>query len=156
MWVWALLVAAIGVPLFLTGALVGVGPFTANILGVALVVLPVTVGLTVLESGRYEATPGKLKVGLRVRSDPTGERISWFRSLVRNLLKLGLPWVLGHFAAVSLAYGGGWDAQLGALLAMAVPVAYLVSLFTGDGRTIYDRLAGTMVISTAPGRRFAA
>ncbi len=153
---WALLIAAIGVPLYLAGLTRSAGPLGANLLGLALVVLPATIGLTILESGRYEATPGKLKIGLRVRRDPSGERISWRRSLLRNLLKLGLPWILGHFAAVSLAYGGGWDAQLGAVLAMAVPLAYVVSLFVGEGRTVYDRLAGTMVIGTAPGRRFAS
>lgn len=153
---WAVLVAAVGVPLYLAGVTGRLGPFGLNLLGLALVILPVTIGLTLLESGRYEATPGKLKLGLRVRRDPNGERISWGRSLLRNLLKLGLPWTLGHLAAISLATGGGWDAQVGAVLSLAVPAAYLVSLFAGDGRTIYDHLAGTMVISTRPGRRFAA
>lgn len=152
---WAVLVAAVGVPLYAAGITGGLGPFGLNLVGLALVVLPVTIGLTLLESGRYEATPGKLKLGLRVRRDPTGERISPARSLLRNLLKLGLPWALGHLAAISLATGGGADAQIGAVLSLAVPAAYLVSLFVGDGRTIYDHLAGTTVISTAPGRRFA-
>lgn len=152
---WVLLVAAVGVPLYLTGQTRALGPLALNLVGLALVVLPVTVALTVLECGRYEATPGKLKLGLRVRVDPTGERLSWQRSLLRNLLKLGLPWTLGHLAAIAVATGGGIDAQIGAIVSMAVPVAYVVSLFLGDGRTIYDRLAGTMVISTQPGRRFA-
>lgn len=152
---WAVLVAAIGVPLYLAGRLPGVGLLGLNLLGLGLVVLPATIGLTALESGRYEATPGKLKLGLRVRRDPSGDRISWARSLLRNLLKLGLPWTLGHMAAIALANGGGWDAMLGAVLSMAVPLAYVVSLFRGDGRAIYDHLAGTMVISTRPGRRFA-
>lgn len=152
---WALIVAAVEVPLYLTGHTSAMGPLALNLVGLALVVLPVTVALTVMECGRYEATPGKLKLGLRVRVDPTAERISWQRSLLRNLLKLGVPWSLGHLAAIALAAGGGIDAEIGAILSMAVPVAYLVSLFIGDGRTIYDRLAGTMVISTEPGRRFA-
>jgi uncharacterized RDD family membrane protein YckC len=152
---WALVVAAVGVPLYLTGQTSALGPLALNLVGLALVVLPLTVALTVMECGRYEATPGKLKFGLRVRRDPTGERVSWQRSLLRNLLKLGVPWSLGHLAAIALAAGGGIDAEIGAVMSMAVPVAYLVSLFIGDGRTIYDRLAGTMVISTEPGRRFA-
>ena len=153
--VWALVVAAVGVPLYLTGRTAAVGPLALNLVGLALVVLPVTVALTLLECGRYEATPGKLKFGLRVRVDPTGARLSWQRSLLRNLLKLGVPWSLGHLAAIALAAGGGIDAQIGALLSMAVPIAYLITLFTGDGHTVYDRLAGTMVITTEPGRRFA-
>lgn len=152
---WALVVAAVGVPLYLTGQTRALGPLALNLVALALVVLPVTVVLTVMECGRYEATPGKLKLGLRVRVDPTGERITWQRSLLRNLLKLGVPWSLGHMAGIAVAAGGGIDAQIGAILSMAVPIAYLVTLFVGDGRTIYDRLAGTMVISTKPGRRFA-
>jgi uncharacterized RDD family membrane protein YckC len=152
---WALVVAAVGVPLYLTGRTSALTPLAVNLVGLSLVVLPVTIALTVMECGRYEATPGKLKFGLRVRVDPTGERITWQRSLLRNLLKLGVPWSLGHLAAIGLAAGGGFDALLGALLSMAVPIAYVVTLLVGDGRTIYDRLAGTMVISTQPGRRFA-
>jgi len=152
---WAAVVAAVGVPLWLAGYTGGLGPLGLNLVGLGLVVLPATIGLTLLESGRYEATPGKLRLGLRVRRDPGGERIRPGRSLLRNLLKLGLPWGLGHLAAISLATGGGLDALIGAVVTLAVPVSYLVTLFVGNGRTVYDRLAGTMVIGTAPGRRFA-
>ncbi len=154
MLLWVAVVAAVGVPLYLTGVTATVGPLAQNLIGLLCVVVPVTLGLTLAECGRYEATPGKLKFGLRVRTD-TGDRVTWPRSLLRNLLKLGLPWTLGHAGAVAVAYGGGWDAQLGAVLSLLVPVAYLVSLFAGSGRTIYDHLAGTTVIETAPGRRFA-
>lgn len=153
---WALLVAAVALGLFYGGALRGLGPLGLNLIGIAAVVLPATVGLTVLEAGRYEATPGKLKLGLRVRRDPGGERLTPGRSFLRNLLKLGLPWMLLHLAAISATVAGGPAAWIGALLSVAVPAAYIVSLFRGDGRTIYDHLAGTTVISTSPGRRFAA
>ncbi len=157
MLVWALAVGLVTLALLTGGALAGVGPLGLNLAGIAAVVLPVTIGLTVLEAGRYEATPGKLKLGLRVRHDPGGERISWGRSFLRNLLKLGLPWLLLHLAVITATVGGGGVAAwFGFLLAVAVPVAYVATLYRGDGRTIYDHLAGTMVISTEPGRRFAA
>lgn len=152
---WVVLVAAVGVPLYLAGVTGAVGPLVLNLIGLAAVVVPVTLGLTFAECGRYEATPGKLKLGLRVRTE-TGDRITWPRSLLRNLLKLGLPWTLGHLGAIAVASGGGWDAQLGAVLSMLVPAAYLASLFTRSGRTIYDHLAGTIVIQVVAGRRFAA
>jgi uncharacterized RDD family membrane protein YckC len=155
MLVWALVVGAVALVVMQSAPPGSVGLLGLNLIGIAAVVLPATVGLTVLEAGRYEATPGKLKYGLRVRRDPTGQRISWGRSFLRNLLKLGLPWTLVHLALVSAAVTGGPAAWIGAVLSIAVPVAYVVSLLTGDGRTIYDHLAGTMVISTEPGRRFA-
>jgi len=152
---WALLVGGVALALNAAGALRGIGPLGLNLGGIAAVVLPATIGLTLLEGGRYEATPGKLKYGLRVRRDPTGQRLSWGRSFFRNLLKLGLPWMLIHLAMISAVVSGGVAAWLGGLLSVAVPVAYVVSLYKGDGRTIYDHLAGTMVISTEAGRRFA-
>ena len=42
---WALLIAAIGVPLYLAGLTRSAGPLGANLLGLALVVLPATIGL---------------------------------------------------------------------------------------------------------------
>jgi len=153
--VWALLIAGVAALLVTAGPARGMPPLGLHLIGILVVVLPTTVGLTLLEAGRYEATPGKLKLGLRVRRDPTGERIGWGRSLLRNLLKVGLPWTLGHLAVIAVGSAGGTAAIVGVLLAIAVPVAYLVSLFTGDGRAIYDHLAGTMVIGTKPGRRFA-
>lgn len=145
--VW--LASAVGVP-------PGLGLLGYNLLGLMLVVLPVTLALTALEAGVYEATPGKLRVGLRVRVAATGARIGHPRSLARNLLKLGLPWTLAHLAVLALVTVPTPDAAAGALIAVVVPASYLVSLFIGSGRTPYDWLTGTTVIATAPGRRVAA
>nr|WP_300145753.1 RDD family protein [Propionicimonas sp.] len=152
---WALLVGGVVWVMLFAGALRGVGMLGLNLVGIAVVVLPATIALTSLEAGRYEATPGKLTYGLRVRRDPDGARISWGRSLLRNLLKLGLPWTLGHLAVITAMVAGGPAAWLGAAIGVAVPVAYVVSMFSADGRTLYDHLAGTMVITTRPGRRIA-
>ncbi|MFZ0530089.1 MAG: RDD family protein [Propionicimonas sp.] len=151
---WAALVGVVGLALSWSGVLVGYGPLAVNLAGLLTIVVPVVLGLTLAESGRYEATPGKLRLGLRVRTE-AGGRVSRARSLLRNLLKVGLPWTLLHLGAISVAAGGGWDAQLGAVLALLVLVAYLVSLLRGTGRTIYDQLSGTTVIAIAAGRRFA-
>ncbi len=152
---WALVVAGLGWVLLSNGLLRGIGPLVLNLFGIALVVLPVTIGLTLLEGGRLEATPGKLKLGLRVRKDPSGEGIGWRRSLLRNLLKFGLPWALLQLAIPAVLARGGPLGWIGLAIAVAVPVSYLVTLLLGSGRTVYDQIAGTMVISTAPGRRFA-
>jgi uncharacterized RDD family membrane protein YckC len=137
------------------GADIRFGPFGYNLFFLALVVLPTTIAFTVLEAGRYEATPGKLRVGLRVRADPSAARIGWGRSLIRNLLKFGLPWTLAQAAILALVTAPAADAVMGALIAVLVPGAYLASLFLGHGRTLYDWLTSTMVITTAAGRRFA-
>lgn len=138
------------------GVSVGFGPFGYHLFALGLVVLPLTVAYTVLEAGRYEATPGKLYVGLRVRCEPTLDRVGWLRSLARNLLKLGLPWTLAQSAALAVVSDPDLSAASGLLFAILVPAIYVASLFIGDGRTVYDWLTGTTVITTSMGRRFAA
>jgi len=132
------------------------GPFGYNLITLVMVVLPVTLAFTVWEAGRYEATPGKQKVGLRVRTDPGGERLSWQRSAARNLLKFGLPWTLAQSAVLALFTAPAADAAVGVIFAIGVPIAYIASLVIWGNRTVYDWLLGTTVISVAAGRRFAA
>lgn len=132
------------------------GPFGYNLVALVLVVLPVTVAFTLWEAGRYEATPGKQKVGLRVRTDPGGERLSWQRSVARNLLKFGLPWALAQSAILALFTAPAADAAVGVIFAIGVPISYIASLVIWGDRTVYDWLLGTTVISVTLGRRFAA
>ena len=152
---WSVLAGAVVWLAAVFGVPPGLGLLGYNLLGLGLVVLPVTVALTALEAGVYEATPGKLRAGLRVRVAATGARIGSLRSLARNLLKLGLPWTLAQLAVLALVTVPAPDAAVGVLIAVAVPASYLVSLFAGSGRTPYDWLTGTTVIATAPGRRVA-
>lgn len=132
------------------------GPFGYNLIALVMVVLPVTIAFTAWEAGRYEATLGKRRVGLRVRTDPGGERLSWQRSAVRNLLKFGLPWTLAQSAVLALFTAPAADAAIGVIFAIGVPIAYIASLVIWGNRTVYDWLLGTTVISVAAGRRFAA
>lgn len=152
---WGALVLAVVAIAAMVGAIPRLGPFGYHLIVLALVVLPVTIAFTVWESGRYEATPGKLRVGLRVRTDPGGDRLSWKRSALRNLLKFGLPWTLAQSAVLALFTAPAPDAAVGVLFAVGVPVAYAASLFIGRDHTLYDWLLGTTVISVTSGRRFA-
>lgn len=154
--VWGVVVLAVVAIVAALGVMPRLGPFGYHAIAVLLVVAPVTIAFTAWEAGRYEATPGKLRVGLRVRTDPGGERLSWRRSIVRNLLKFGLPWALAQSAVLALFTVPAPDAAVGVMFAVGVPLAYAASLFIGGGHTIYDWLLGTTVISVASGRRFAA
>jgi hypothetical protein len=70
--------------------------------------------------------------------------------MVRNALKITLPWELGHTAAFLLA-----DPRTGrslsligiasAMAACALAAAYFSALFIGQGRTPYDRAAAVGV-----------
>ena len=78
----------------------------------------------------------------------TGGRITLRRALLRNALKVALPWELGHTVAFTLATSNGivpaWIIPVTALT-YALPIVYIVTLFVGDGRTLYDRITGTVV-----------
>lgn len=119
-------------------------PIGWNALSFVVLVVPTTVWLAGWEAGARGATPGKRV--LRLRVGPGG----WRRALLRNGLKLALPWELGHTAAYTLAAPAssgaaqavGMVCGVGACL---LAVVYLASLFVGVGRTPYDRIAGTVV-----------
>lgn len=134
-----------------------------------VLIAPVTAWLAGWERGARAASPGKRLLRLRVATaitgtggtPTTGNRgrapgnaattvVTGRAALVRNALKVALPWELGHTAAYLLADpdAGAAAVRLGSacgVLASAIPLAYLATLFVGVGRTPYDRLAGTVV-----------
>ncbi len=112
-------------------------------------VLPVTVWLAIRES-RPLGTPGKRRRGLRVIDDATGETPGLGRTLVRNVVKVAIPWQLGHSVAFGFATLG--DAAPGARLIVltigcyGLIIAHAGALFLGRGRTLYDVAARTSVV----------
>jgi uncharacterized RDD family membrane protein YckC len=140
---WVVLVAAIGVPLYLAGAIRPTGLLLLNAIGAVLIVVPVTLGLAALEA-RFGATWGKRVLGLRVEA-VDGAPPSFGRALVRNALKVALPWLIGHAAvfAVVTAPSAGADVLLA--LAYVLPILWIVTVIVPPGRTPYDRIAGDVV-----------
>jgi hypothetical protein len=144
--IWVAVVAAIGVPLYLARVLPTLNNGGENLLAFVLLIAPVTLALSWRESSARQATPGKRVRRLIVTT--AGARTSFGRALLRNALKVALPWELGHTVAFTLAFGSDvvppWIVPLAAVT-YALPIVYLVTLFVGDGRTLYDRVAGTTV-----------
>lgn len=149
---WVAVTAAVGVPLYLAGVTRALGVVALNVVSAVVVVLPVVAGLAWAEAGRRHASVGKRARHLRVIDARTGAGVSLGRALVRNALKVGLPWTIGHIAVIALATGGSADPVAPAVwvvtaLAYVLPLIYVVALFVGDGRTPYDRVAGTRVVA---------
>ncbi|GAA2090773.1 hypothetical protein GCM10009840_32330 [Pseudolysinimonas kribbensis] len=146
---WVAVTAAVGVPLYLGGVTRGLDTVALNVIATVVLVIPVVVAAAVFESRRRAATPGKRVLHLEVRHGSRAPRFG--RALLRNLLKIGVPWVIGHSAVFVLAtagLAGTPTPPLGYVLLVAayvLPIAYLVSLFAGSGRALYDRVAGTRV-----------
>jgi uncharacterized RDD family membrane protein YckC len=147
---WVAITAAVGVPLYLAGVTTGLPLGALNVIASLILVVPVTLGLAGLESSRREASPGKRALGLRVVRFGTGAPVSWWRALGRNTLKVAVPWTIGHAAVFGIVSAGDGTVPLPVWLltaaAYALPIAYVVALFVGSGRTPYDRIAGTAVV----------
>src|SRR5690625_975644 len=104
------------------------------------------------ESGSTQATPGKRRHGLTVRT-ANGQSLSFGQALVRNSVKIAIPWQLGHTVAVGAAFGG-FDEQdpltTAATLVTYPLLAVLIgSVLLGDGRALHDRVAGSKVLLVA-------
>ena len=140
---WVAVTAAVGIPLYLAGAVRPSGMALLNVIGALVIVVPVTLGLAGLEH-HFGATAGKRALGLRVEA--AGTRPSFPRALLRNALKVALPWLIGH-AAVYAVVGDPSPAVSWLLVgAYVLPVLYVVMLFVGSGRTPYDRISGSAVV----------
>jgi len=95
-------------------------------------------------------TAGHRRAGLVVL-DAAGGPPGLGRALVRNAVKTGLPWQLGHVVAVGASRGGFEDHDPATLAATAVVYPYLVAaglaVAAGSGRALHDRVAGTRVVA---------
>ena len=121
------------------------------------IVVPVCAAASVLEAGRWHATPGKRLRRLTVGGESRHALPTLSRVIVRNLLKYALPLAFVQLAALAVAGSAGsaeFNVWLLVALATGVPVVYVVGLFSGDGATLYDVVSGTRVARMAfSGRR---
>lgn len=127
------------------------GTGVAQLLGFAVLVLPVGIYLLATESSSRQATVGKRVMKMRVVARD-GSRASAWRILVRTIVKL-LPWEVAHFFVwhtVAVASGDGvFPAWLvaGLIVADVLPVAYVLTvLLEPDRRGPHDLVAGTRVV----------
>ncbi len=120
----------------------------AEALVFAAVILPIMLYFAVSESSRWQATIGKRALRLQV-TDVHGGRPPLRRTLVRAAVKFA-PWELAHTGVwhvpgppfVSEPAVFSWGVWIAALL---LALWWFASIWLGDGRTLYDRIAGTVV-----------
>lgn len=145
----------IGIPL----ALHIESPSTARLVGLSTSAIPPV--LAALWAARAESTVqgrtwGKRREGLRVVrhqgavAHDAGERVPFARALVRNAVKIAIPWQLGHVVAVGAAYGDFDTGAPGTIVAAALLYPLVIVLIgsgvLGSGRGLHDRIAGTQVV----------
>ncbi len=145
--------AAVLVPLglLLSGHVGRLSPIAGNAVGLVVLVVPMVIWLAAWERRPGGASPGKRMLRLRVEAQGAAA-LGWRRSLVRNALKVGLPWELGHTMAFAFAdpHATRSSILVGSacgVVSGALAVWYVVSLFVGFGRTPYDRASASRVIA---------
>jgi Na+/melibiose symporter-like transporter len=153
--VWVAMTAAIGVPLYLAGIIAPTGYEGMNLIAALVVVVPVVVGAAWFESRSVAATPGKRVLRLRVRT--AVGRPPFRVALLRNTLKIGMPWLIGHAAVFAIVARSGTTDSVPVWVwlltgaAYLIPLIWIASLFIASGRTPYDRIIGTDVVRDGVG-----
>ncbi len=124
----------------------------AQALIVATVTLPIVIYFAVSESSRWQATIGKRVLRLQVKAY-RGGRPPLLRTLLRAVAKFA-PWELAH-TGVWHVPGTPFVSEPAAfnyaiwITATLLALWWFASLWLGDGRTPYDRIAGTVVTRCA-------
>jgi len=120
----------------------------AQLTGFFLITLPVTLYFALSESSVQQATWGKQRVQLKV-TDYNGERISFWRSFARTVLKF-VPWEISHTLIWEIYFSPQTDSPLvnyGFVLVYAVIGLNIASLLmTTKHQMLYDFLAKTYVM----------
>jgi uncharacterized RDD family membrane protein YckC len=120
-----------------------------NALAMALVIAPATAWAAWCEARPRGATVGKRLLRLRVIDERTRALPSGRQALVRNLIKITLPWELGH--TVALGFVSLADDPVPLWLWVLTVITYgwvLANLFllvVPSGKPAHDRLARTVV-----------
>ncbi|ETK31427.1 RDD family protein [Microbispora sp. ATCC PTA-5024] len=143
-----LLLVPVGVALYAAGLRLPVGLW--NLITFLLLIVPVTLWCAWRESGRFQATPGKRARGLMVVDAHSGRPIGFGRALLRNALKIALPWELGHTVAYGFATAGrnpSASLMVATIAVYVIMIAWLAGLFLPSTRTPYDLLGGTRVVA---------
>ena len=85
-------------------------PLAVNGVGLVLVILPASLWATWWEAAsKGAATPGKRLLRLRVLHERARALPSARQSVVRNMIKIALPWELGHTVALGYANMAGGE-----------------------------------------------
>ena len=151
-WLWILILPVLLVPVgvILYGTGFRLPSWGWNLVSFLILIVPVTLWTARCESGSSQATPGKRKKGLAVVDARSAQPVGFGRALLRNAIKIALPWELGHTIAFFFATGAGEQPPgylvVLTVLTYAVMFGWLGSLFLPAARTPYDLLSGTRVV----------
>ena len=149
-----LIIPALLLPVGLLLIRYGVTPsaVAVNAIGLALVIAPATAWATWREARPRGATPGKRLLRLGVIDESTEAFALAWRSLARNVIKIAVPWELGHTVALGYAYTGSGNVPVWLWVLTAIIYGWLlvnlILLIIPSRKPVHDRVAGTVVVRT--------
>ncbi|MFE5776987.1 hypothetical protein [Brachybacterium sp. NPDC056505] len=102
------------------------------------------------EGLRVEMLPGRPEGTRSVGAGRDGARVPFSRAFVRNLVKIAIPWQLGHVVAIGAVYGdfdtGAAGTMVATVLLYGVIIVLVGTVMLGSGRGLHDRIAATRVV----------
>lgn len=108
------------------------------------------------ESGPHQATIGKRREGIYVASASAHGQdapISTASGLARNIVKITVPWQLGHTVALGASLGGFEERDPVTIVSTALIYPLLGAMawtgLRGNGRALHDRVADSLVVAKA-------
>lgn len=148
-------VAAATVPMGLVAARVGIGESPVYVVSASAVPVLIAVGIAARAESHRCATWGKRRFGLQVTT-VQAEHLNLPSAIGRNLLKIGVPWQLGHVVTISGIYGG-FERSQPPLIAALLLVYALIGLglwgvLRRRGVTFYDQAAASRVTESTERR----
>lgn len=131
---------------------VTLGAVAVNAIGLALLIAPATAWATWREARPRGATPGKRLLRLGVIDESTDALVSARRSLARNVIKIAVPWELGHTVALGYVYTASTNVPVWLWVLTGIIYGWLllnlILLIIPSRKPIHDRMAGTIVVRT--------
>ncbi|MFD1717905.1 RDD family protein [Georgenia deserti] len=140
-------IAAAMIPLGLLARRAGWGDSQAFVISASAV--PVLLATAIATRAEIRGgTWGKRRQALRVAA-PDGAALSLGPALARNVLKIAIPWHLGHLVAIEGAFGG-FDEPRPTLVVTTVATYLIIGVglwgvLRRSGVTAYDAVAGSRV-----------
>ena len=136
-------------------------PFSGQITVICMLTIPVILYFSFCESSRFRQTFGKCKADLRVITT-SGTKLSLPRALLRSVVKF-IPWELAHTCIWRIRAGTPESSDLSPVITfgfIAVWVLVIIYLLTvvvsKKNQSIYDMIAGSLVISAPCGKKTSA
>lgn len=145
-------VAAATVPLGVLAARLGIGESQFYLIGASALPVVIATGIAARAESRNGATWGKRRLGLQV-STVQGDPLRLSSAICRNVLKIGVPWQLGHVVTISGIFGG--FERVDPLLIAALLLVYSVigigiwGVLRRSGVTFYDQAVASRVAESA-------